>query len=187
MEYIGVDDKLGRCIEEDIQKCEALITAGYCNRNDVIHLVRKYEMYFPNFGKGLGHFCNTASDSNQIEQLKLVYEKLKMINEIGYLPTFQAESNSGVTITNIASASNQIQISIDLKNSIMQDTSLNSDEKNTLYNLLLDAENLPSAERSKKNLWEKLKPVLGFFGDKSFDLAIAYLPQIIAFFSNLAG
>ena len=115
MEYFGIDDRLSSCISEDIEKCEVLISEGYCTRNDVVYLVRKYEMYFPNFGKGLGSFCNSASDANQIERLKLFHDKLKMINTIGYLPAFQEDSNGGVTVTNIASASNQTQISFDLK------------------------------------------------------------------------
>jgi soluble cytochrome b562 len=58
-------------------------------------------------------------------------------------------------------------------------TSLTDEQTKEALDKVSDIESVVNGEGSKKSKWEKIKPVLAWLADKSFDLAMTILPLLL--------
>jgi ribosome-binding factor A len=58
-------------------------------------------------------------------------------------------------------------------------TSLTDEQTKEALEKVSEIESVIKGEGSKKSKWEKIKPVLAWLADKSFDLAMTILPLLL--------
>lgn len=136
------------------------------------------------------------------EDLKTTIEDLKMLIDECEDPLYrtsfikQEEAskssmipvNVNITNNNNNSNSNSNIINVltidELRKQIEENTFLDDDSKEELYEKLNEIEELKQSKESKSKKWIKAKAILSFILDKGADIAIMFIPQILAALSK---
>ena len=68
----------------------------------------------------------------------------------------------------------------DIRKNIEDNSYLSDPEKNELFEKLNEIVELQKSKESKTKKWDRSKKILAFLLDKGADIAIMYIPQILA-------
>lgn len=68
----------------------------------------------------------------------------------------------------------------DIRKNIEDNSYLSDPEKNELFEKLNEIVELQKSKESKTKKWDRAKKILAFLLDKGADIAIMYIPQILA-------
>ena len=148
----------------------------------------KYGAYVPDWGKGMyaygvdfGFNYEWLNKDSLIHNLTLMKSKLE-----GYCLGFERQTNRTYAPNNNVNVSvsnnNEINISIsfeEVKKQIEDMTSLTDEQTKEALDKVSEIESVVKEGGSKKSKWEKLKPILVWLADKSFDVGMALLPLLL--------
>ena len=160
--------KLHKVIDSRYQSC---IANWYHGLNEAVHLqgIQSYLDY--------DYLVNV---SDIVQNLEMWKEKLEV-----YLYGMNANSSSETTTTNVNVTTNvNLNITFEHVRAQIEDmTSLTAEETNEILEKISELEEIINSKDKKKTKWEKVKPVLVWLADKSFDVGMALLPLLL----NLQG
>ena len=92
--------------------------------------------------------------------------------------TYAPNNNVNVNVSN----NNEINISItfeEVRKQIDDMTSLTEAQTKEALDKVSEIEAVVKGDGSKKSKWEKIKPILTWLADKSFDVAMTILPLLL--------
>lgn len=122
------------------------------------------------------------SYNSLIDSSVSVQENLEMMR--AKLETFQYQMNTTLQseaqmpLVNVTTNLN-VNISFEQVRSQVEDmTSLTDEQTKEVLDKISEIENAINSTGSKKSKWEKIKPVLKWLADKSFDVGMALLPLL---------
>ncbi len=123
-----------------------------------------------------------ALPKEMIENLEMIQAKLLTYRFeanviIGQAPK-ELDKKNGVTVT----VNNNVNISIifeEIREKIEDMTSLTDQETKEILDKINEIESVINSNDKKKTKWEKIKPVLIWLADKSFDVGVAILPLLL--------
>ena len=132
--------------------------------------------YYKEFG-----FDYTSLDTDSlVDNLILMKAKLEAFilgwNEIK--EPFTPSTSSDVNVT----VNNNLNINItfeEVRNQIEEMTSLTEEQTEDILKKVDEIESVIKENSSKKSKWEKIKPILTWLADKSFDVAMTLLPLLL--------
>lgn len=175
-------------IENDIYRINSAVETGSDeSRWDLFReLDGRYQTCIADFYKGMWlsshngnvlHFNKLKAYPDQvIDNLKLVKAKLETFryqanaSNLPQLPTTQVNVNTNVNVN----------VTFEQVRSQIEDmTSLTDDETNEILSKISELEEIINGKDKKKTKWEKVKPVLKWIADKSFDVGMALLPLML--------
>ena len=180
-----------RIVEEDIDKINAIINGVDESKLKELHieLDGKYGAYIPNWGYSMyvynekyGFSYELIGQSSLVHNLSLMKAKLK-----GFAAEFVQERKSGKTAGDInvnLKNNNDISVCVSItfeqaRQQIEDMTSLTEEQTKEVLEKITEIENTLNDGDTKKSKWEKLKPILTWIADKSFDVAMTLLPLIL--------
>lgn len=170
-------------IENDIKKCEELIKSGRANQTDLDMLVEKYSMDIPSFRIGIANHI-PGMGANEVENIKIVKAKLEYLlnRDEKSIATYKNNGNTFNFSQNNSNTNNiSVTITLDeIREKIKDNTFLSEQDKNVLISKLQEIENLQKSNESRSKKWETAKKILSFILDKGADIAIMFIPQILA-------
>lgn len=157
-------------------------------RSQHMYIDGKYGAYVPDWSKSMyGYVLNFGFDyecldeTSLVSNLKLMQAKLDGFaldfsrpRESIYMPS----SNVNVSVKN----TNEMNVSLsfdEIREQIKNMTSLTDEQTQETLNRLSEIESVIKGEGNKKTKWEKIKPILVWLADKSFDVGMALLPLIL--------
>lgn len=177
-------------ITRDIQRVNEVISCDNEEALRELHLSidGKYSAYVLEWGGGMygyivdyGFNYELLGKSSLIHNLKLMRAKLEgyaMNLKTPNQRTYSPNNSVNVNVSN----SNEINISIsfeDVRRQIEEMTSLTRRQTEEALEKVSEIESVVKGEGSKKTKWEKIKPVLTWLADKSFDVAMTILPLLL--------
>lgn len=179
-----------RTITSDISKINEILSSGKEDDLQELHLLvdGKYGAYVPDWHIGVyGYIENVGFNYELIDVESLVHNLKLMRSKLeGYAMGFEKRSqrtyatNNNVNVN--VSNSNEINISVsfeDVRQQIEDMTSLTDEQTKEILNKITEIEEVVKSNESKKSKWEKVKPVLVWLADKSFDVGMALLPLLL--------
>ena len=117
-----------------------------------------------------------------IENLNQMKPKLEAY-ALGWNMSKKSSPSSSTTAPNVnVTVNNEINISItfeQVREKIEDMTSLTDEQTKEALDKVSEIESVVNGEGSKKTKWEKIKPILTWLADKSFDLAMTILPLLL--------
>lgn len=175
-------------VEKDIASIESVITSkSYTEQWDLFRILEgRYQTCIANFYEGM---CESYPGQNFINLGRLksnpegVTENLKLIKS--KLEVFVFDANAvklpSLPSTQVNVTTNlHVEISFDQVRSQIEDmSSLTNEQTKEILEKISEIETVVNAKESKKSKWEKVKPVLKWLADKSFDVGIKILPLIL--------
>lgn len=97
-------------------------------------------------------------------------------NEVSVKPISPNSRDVNVTVNNTLN----VNVTFEQVRSQIEDmSSLTGEQTQEILNKITEIENALSDNCSKKSKWEKVKPILVWLADKSFDVGMALLPLIL--------
>lgn len=146
----------------------------------------RYQICIKDFYKGMWQ-SNRSGDILYFPQLKqnpeYVSDNLKLIKSKLETFRFQANSvNSPQLPATQVNVNNNINISVsfeEVREKIEDMTSLTDSETKEILDKINEIEEVINSNDKKKTKWEKVKPVLTWLADKSFDVGVAILPLLL--------
>lgn len=175
----------------DIAKIEQAVAGTGISEETLIALHRvldgKYQSCISNWGHSMygyleGHgFCyEHLSKSSLIDNLHTMKPKLEAFmqgwNTKGSTTSVQQAPDANVTVNNTVN----ITVSFEEARQKIEDmNSLNREQTDEILAKIDELEAISKAQTSKKNKWEKVKPIISFVMDKGADVAIAILTLIV--------
>ena len=139
--------------------------------------------YNPNFGFDL----YGIHKDELVQNLKMMIAKLdSYILGNNMITELQKEYSQDVNVnaTNTNTNTNEISIEISFEQARQQVenmTSLTDEQTKEILDKITDIENTVNGSGTKKSKWEKIKPVLVWLADKSFDVGMTLLPLLLKF------
>lgn len=148
----------------------------------------KYGAYIPDWGKSmyaygedLGFNYEWLNKDSLIHNLTLMKSRLE-----GYAlglekPTPKGYSPNNSVNVNVSNT-NEVNVSIsfeDVRKQIEDMTSLTETQTKEALDKVSEIESVVNGTDSKKTKWEKIKPILTWLADKSFDVAMTILPLLL--------
>lgn len=134
------------------------------------------------YNKDFGFDYNSLDADSLIDNMISMKAKLEAFimgwNEIK--EPFTPSSASDVNVT----VNNNLNINItfeEVRNQIEEMTSLTEEQTEDILKKIDEIETVTKENGSKKSKWEKIKPVLAWLADKSFDVAMTILPLLLQF------
>ena len=111
-----------------------------------------------------------------IDNLRLIKSKLETFQfQMNAVETPDAPSTHVNVTTNV-----NVNITFEQVREKIEDmTSLTDEQTKEALDKVSEIESVVNGEGSKKSKWEKIKPVLVWLADKSFDLAMTILPLLL--------
>ncbi|MBP3300151.1 MAG: hypothetical protein J6M34_01450 [Clostridia bacterium] len=148
----------------------------------------KYGAYIPDWGKSmyvygedLGFNYEWLNKDSLIHNLTLMRSRIE-----GYFLGFERRSNRTYAPNNNVnvnvSNTNEVNVSIsfeDVRKQIEDMTSLTDAQTKEALDKVSEIESVVNGTDSKKTKWEKIKPILTWLADKSFDVAMTLLPLLL--------
>lgn len=175
-------------IESDIQRIDSSVVSGSDESRWELfrELDGRYQTCIANFYKGMWqslpegnvlYFIPLKKCPDQvIDNLKMVKAKLETFryqaNAINLppLPTTQVNVNTNVNVN----------VTFEQVRSQIEDmTSLTDEETNEILDKISKLEEIINSKDKKKTKWEKVKPVVKWLADKSFDVGMTLLPLLL--------
>lgn len=185
--------KFKTMIRKDIEVCEEYIKVNFAKHSEVQSLLGKYLIDYPNFSKGIiGYASVPGYETNEIENIKIIKGKLEyLLNRTDNPDLYNKQKSSGISISttnnNLNSNSNTLNLNMsieDVRKNIEDNTYLSNPEKDELVEKLNEILELQKSRESKAKKWDKSKKILSFLLDKGADIAIMYIPHILAAISK---
>ena len=184
-----------QAIKTDISKIESVI-----QNNDEqlikdlhIELDGKYSAYVPNWGHSMYGYIDNQGFSYEyldidslIHNLTLMKHSLEgfaMGLDITAKKSYDSSKNNvSVTVNN--KVENDVEISISItfdqaRQQVKNMTSLTDKQTQEILDKITEIENTVNESGTKKSKWEKIKPILVWLTDKSFDVGMTLLPLLL--------
>lgn len=173
----------------DIEKIDSVSRGTHLTELQAIHryLDGKYQACIVDWGQSMYcyykefGFDYTSLDADSlVDNLILMKAKLEAFtmgwNEIKEPVTPSSSSDVNVTVNN------NLNINItfeEVRNQIEEMTSLTEEQTEDILKKVDEIESVIKENSSKKSKWEKIKSVLVWLADKSFDVAMTILPLLL--------
>lgn len=170
-----IDDALIKCNEASL-------------RNVHLHIDGKYSAYIASWSKGFYCYIKDFGFDNEsldleslVHNLKLMRAKLEgysMNLKTSNQRTYSPNNSVNVNVSN----SNEINIYVsfeDVRRQIEDMTSLTDKQTKDLLEKVSEIESVVKGDGNKKSKWERIKPILTWLTDKSFDVAMMILPLLL--------
>lgn len=182
--------KQNKKISQDIQEIKNVLAEGNVDKIRELHrkIDGKYQNIIPNFGKSmygydekLGFVYDIIGEESIKENLSMMENKLDGL-KLGFADSYTTKHNVHHSSDVNVLVNNNINISISfeaVREQIEEMTSLTDDDTKEILDQIRKIEEIIKSEDKKKTKWEKLKPILHWVADKSFDVAIKLLPLIL--------
>jgi len=191
---MALPKELIEMVEQDINRIESELKNG----DDISRwkLFRemdgKYQSCIKNFYEGMWlsvpnknvlHFPQLQQYPDYVvENLEMVQSKLLTYRfeanaVVGQVPKGTDKQN-GVTVT----VNNHVNINItfeEVREKIEDMTSLTDHETKEILDKINEIETVINSNDKKKTKWEKVKPILTWLADKSFDVGVAIMPLLL--------
>lgn len=133
------------------------------------------------YGEELGFDYEWLSKDSLIHNLTLMKSRIE-----GYFLGFERQTNRTYAPNNNVSVNvnntNEVNVSVsfeDVRKQIEDMTSLTDEQTQEALSKVSEIESVVNGTGSKKSKWEKVKPILIWLADKSFDVAMTILPLLI--------
>jgi hypothetical protein len=148
----------------------------------------KYGAYVLEWGKGMyGYGVDLGFNYEWLDKDSLIHNLTLMKSKIeGYSLGFERQTNRTYAPNNNVSVNvsntNEVNISIsfdEARKQIEDMTSLTDEQTEEILYKITEIETAYKEEGNKKSKWEKVKPVLVWLADKSFDVGMALLPLLL--------
>lgn len=180
-------------INEDIQKIDDVFSR--CDESEMkeLHIILdgKYSAYIPDWGMSMygynrdyGFVYRLLDTESKKHNLLLMKSKLE-----GYAGMLElnskmngSKSDWSVTVNNNNNNNNQINIEVsfeETRQKIEDMTALSREQTDEILEKIDELENINKENISRKNKWEKVKPIIAFALDKGADAAIAILALVM--------
>lgn len=175
-------------VEADIKRINDAIISGTDNSRWELfrELDGKYQVCIERFydgmwlsvpNKNILHFPDLRKYPNYVtDNLKMVKSKLEVFRYQGNavaLPEVPATQVNVTTNVNVNITFEQVRAKIE------DMTSLTDEQTKEALDKVSEIESVVKGEGSKKSKWEKIKPILTWLADKSFDVAVTILPLLL--------
>ncbi len=180
-------DRRKKEVRRDLQKIDNVSN----EKNNLLSLHRyldgKYQYAIADWGKSMygyikdqGFDYENLGEEALIENLSLMKPKLEAYmwgwNDTPDTSTSQRSTNVNVTVNNDVS----ITVTFEQVRSQIEDmTYLTNEQTQEILHKITEMEKILTDNGSKKSKWEKVKPVLVWLADKSFDVGMAILPLLL--------
>lgn len=175
----------------DIQKIEALENVYDHNRLLELHryLDGKYQYCIADWGKsmwgyteGLGFSYDVLGTDSLKENILLMKPKLEAFMH-GWNANAQPVKYASRTTPDVnVTVNNNVTVNItfeQVRAKIEDMTSLTDEQTKEALDKVSEIESVVKGDGSKKSKWEKIKPILTWLADKSFDVAMTILPLLL--------
>lgn len=133
------------------------------------------------YGEDLGFNYEWLSKDSLVHNLTLMKSRIE-----GYSMGFERQSNRTYAPNNNVSVNvsntNEVNVSIsfeDVRKQIEDMTSLTEAQTKEALDKVSEIESVVKGDGNKKSKWEKIKPILTWLADKSFDVAMTILPLLL--------
>lgn len=178
-----------RIVLADIEKINSVYRGMERNSLEALHryLDGKYQACIVDWGqsmycyyKDFGFDYNSLDADLLVDNMMLMKAKLEAFimgwNEIKEPSIPSSSSDVNVTVNNNLN----INITFEEVRSQIEDmTSLTDEQTNEVLAKVDEIEDVVNGNGNKKSKWEKIKPVLVWLADKSFDVAMKLLPLLL--------
>lgn len=184
-----------QAIKTDISKIESVI-----QNNDEqlikdlhIELDGKYSAFVPNWGHSMyGYIDNHGFSYEYLDIGSLIHNLTLMkhslegfamgLDRIAKKSYDSSKNNVSVTVNN--KVENDVEISISItfdqaRQQVKNMTSLTDKQTQEILDKITEIENTVNESGTKKSKWEKIKPILVWLTDKSFDVGMTLLPLLL--------
>ena len=187
---LAKDQERGKAVKADKKRIDQALSLNDETTLRATHMDidGKYGAYIPDWGKSmyaygeaLGFNYEWLSKDSLIHNLTLMKSRIE-----GYALGFEQQTNHTYTPNNNVnvnvSNNNEINISIsfeEVRKQIEDMTSLTEAQTKEALDKISEIESVVNGSDSKKSKWEKIKPILTWLADKSFDVAMTMLPLLL--------
>jgi ribosome-binding factor A len=183
--------KQEKAIRADIHKIDAALQSTDVDEVLAAHryLDGKYQCCITDWGKsmwGYGAELGFAYDMLGIDSLKenLTMMKPKLEAFIhGWNTTKQSSRYTPISAPDVnVTVNNNVTVNVtfeQVRAKIEYMTSLTDEQTREALEKVSEIESVVKGEGSKKSKWEKIKPILVWLADKSFDVAMTILPLLL--------
>ena len=180
--------------QEDIAKIREVIDSDNIKTMEEIHreidakyqaVIRDWGLSMNCYNPNLGFDLYGIHKDELVQNLKMMIAKLEAYIWGNNMITELKKENSqdvNVTVTNTNTNSNEISIEISFEQARQQVenmTSLTDEQTKEILDKITDIENTVNGSGTKKSKWEKLKPILAWLADKSFDVGMTLIPLLL--------
>ena len=193
--YKSTATKQKEIIADDIKKINEALTKNNEQELQEVHqyIDGKYHSYISNwgysmygYGEGFGFNYEYMGIESFVHNLKQMKANLE-----GSMCGFKSEktkdwqsNNVNVSVHNSNDNSNNVDISVSItfeqaRQQVENMTSLTDEQTKEILNKITDIENTVNGSGTKKSKWEKIKPILTWLADKSFDVGMTLLPLLL--------
>lgn len=176
-------------IQEDIEKIYNALESRDLKvlRNVHMYIDGKYQACIVDWGKSFYAFSldygfnyNHLTENALIHNLNVMIPKLEafqngwnVLESVNVVPKIPDINVNTTTNVNISLTFEQV------RHNLQETTSLTMDETQEAISKVNEIENIANSGASKKEKWEKAKPILKWLLDKSCDVGISLLPLFL--------
>lgn len=182
-------------IQHDVKDIQEAINSDDDMKMKEIHMSidGKYGAYIPDWGISMcAYLSNRGFYYDAIDKKALFHNLTMMKHKLeGYAMGLEkttrksydySDNNVSVTVNN--SIENDIGITVSLtfeqaRQKVENMTSLTDEQTRELLDKMAEIEKVVNESGTKKSKWEKIKPVLAWLADKSFDAGMTLLPLLL--------
>lgn len=174
----------------NIREIDNVISNGTPEERIALHrnLDCIYQTCVLDWGKSMGGFndkygfnythLNDNSIKDNLNSMRAKIESFGMGFNVKQVQT----PSANVNVSNVNSNINDIRIDITFEQAreqIEDMTSLTNEQTKEILDKITEIENAVSSKDAKKSKWEKIKPILKWLTDKSFDVGMVILPLLL--------
>lgn len=179
-------------VRADISRIEKILKDNI-SKDDLLNLHReidgRYQSCIMNWNQGLNCVCYLKDSTSAINYVVLEDRKEKIKANLSLmkskLETYIFGMNAvslpepQTTTVNVNTSVN-LNVTFEQVRSQIEDmTSLTDEQTEEILNKISEIEATVNSIGTKKSKWEKIKPVLIWLADKSFDVAMTVLPLLL--------
>ncbi len=185
-------------IRADIKKIETVLLSDDEAQLKETHMYIdcKYSAYVPDWDKSVyGYFAGHGFNYELLDKDSIIHNLKAMKAKLdGYSvglekpssKSYSSSNNLNISLNNNNDINNTNEIHIDIsiafeqaRQQVENMTSLTNEQTKEILEKIALIEESINGEGTKKSKWEKLKPILGWLADKSFDVGMTLLPLIL--------
>lgn len=187
--------KTKRKIRDDIEKIEGVLLNDNAEEIKEMHMLvdARYSAYVPDWGHSMygyienqGFYYEDLGKESLKHNLTLMKHSLEgfILNTENATKRSYGSSKNSVNVTVNNSVETDVDISISItfeyaRQQIENMTSLTDEQTHEILGKIAEIENAVIGNGTKKSKWEKLKPILIWLADKSFDVGMTLLPLLL--------
>ena len=190
-----IERRKRQVIKTDITKIKSAIQSNdeQLIKDLHIELDGKYSAYVPNWGHSMYGYIDKHGFSYEYLDIDSLIHNLTLMKHslegfaMGLDRTTKksydtSKNNVSVTVNNKVENDVEISISITFEQARQQVenmTSLTDEQTKEILDKITDIENVGNGSGNKKSKWEKIKTILTWLADKSFDVGMTLLPLLL--------